>query len=98
MKDKLSIKVTVAGRIYPLAIDRDEEENVRKAVKLINEKVSEFEKNFDIKDRQDLLSMVALNFVPLYLESKESLQKDDKGVIDRLEKLDKFISAELDKA
>ncbi len=98
MKDKLSIKVTVAGRIYPLAIERDEEENVRKAVKLINEKVSEFEKNFDIKDRQDLLSMVALNFVPLYLESKESLQKDDKGVIDRLEKLDKLISAELDKA
>ncbi len=98
MKDKLSIKVTVAGRIYPLAIERDEEENVRKAVKLINEKVFEFEKNFDIKDRQDLLSMVALNFVPLYLESKDSLQKDDKGVIDRLEKLDKFISAELDKA
>ena len=72
MKDKLSIKVTVAGRIYPLAIERDEEENVRKAVKLINEKVSEFEKNFDIKDRQDLLSMVALNFVPLYLEAKDS--------------------------
>ena len=98
MKDKLSIKVTVAGRIYPLAIERDEEENVRKAVKLINEKVSEFEKNFDIKDRQDLLSMVALNFVPQYLEAKDSLQKDDKGVIDKLEKLDKMISAELDKA
>lgn len=98
MKDKLSIKVSVAGRIYPLAIERDEEENVRKAVKLINEKVSEFEKNFDIKDRQDLLAMTALNFIPLYLESKESLQKDDKGVIDRLEKLDKLISSELDKA
>ena len=98
MKDKLSIKVTVAGRIYPLAIERDEEENVRKAVKLINEKVSEFEKNFDIKDRQDLLSMVALNFVPLYLEAKESLQKDYKGVIEKLEKLDKMISSELDKA
>ena len=98
MKDKLSIKVTVAGRIYPLAIERNEEENVRKAVKLINEKVSEFEKNFDIKDRQDLLSMVALNFVPQYLEAKDSLQKDDKGVIEKLEKLDKMISAELEKA
>ena len=96
MKDKLSIKVTVAGRIYPLAIERDEEENVRKAVKLINEKVSEFEKNFDIKDRQDLLSMVALNFVPQYLEAKDSLQKDDKGVIEKLEKLDKMISQVLD--
>ena len=98
MKDKLSIKVSVAGRIYPLAIERDEEENVRKAVKLINEKVSEFEKNFAIKDRTDLLAMVALNYVPQYLEYKEVAHKDDKGVIERLEKLDKFISAELDKA
>ena len=98
MKDKLSIKVSVAGRIYPLAIERDEEENVRKAVKLINEKVSDFEKNFDIKDRQDLLAMVSLNFVPQYLEAKDSLQKDDKGVIEKLEKLDKMISSELDKA
>ena len=98
MKDKLSIKVSVAGRIYPLAIERDEEENVRKAVKLINEKVSEFEKNFDIKDKTDLLAMVALNYVPQYLESKDALQKDDKGVIERLEKLDKLISAELAKA
>ncbi|MBI3502711.1 MAG: cell division protein ZapA [Bacteroidetes bacterium] len=98
MNDKLSIKVSVAGRIYPLAIERDEEENVRKAVKLINEKVSEFEKNFDIKDRTDLLAMTALYFVPQYLESKDALQKDDKGTIERLEKLDKFISAELEKA
>jgi cell division protein ZapA len=95
MKDKLSIKVSVAGRIYPLAIERDEEENVRKAVKLINEKVSEFEKNFDIKDRTDLLAMVALNYVPQYLEYKDAAQKDDKGVIDRLEKLDKLAGSVL---
>jgi cell division protein ZapA len=95
MKDKLSIKVSVAGRIYPLSIERDEEENVRKAVKLINEKVSEFEKAFDIKDRQDLLAMAALNFVPLYLEAKDSENKDEKGIIERLQKLDKLISSEL---
>lgn len=95
MKDKLSIKVSVAGRVYPLSIERHEEENVRKAVKLINEKVAEFEKTFDIKDRQDLLAMAALNFVPLYLEAMDAVQNEDKGIIDRLHKLDKLISQEI---
>ena len=40
MKDQLSIKVTIAGRIYPLTIERHEEESVRRAVKLINEKIT----------------------------------------------------------
>ena len=98
MKDKLSIKVSVAGRIYPLTIERDEEETVRKAAKLINDKASDFEKSFGIKDRQDLLAMSALNFASQYLESKEAFQQDDKGIAERLEKLDKLISSELDKA
>jgi cell division protein ZapA len=95
MKDKLSIKVSVAGRVYPLSIERHEEENIHKAVKLINEKMAEFEKIFNIKDRQDLLAMTALNFVPLYLEAKEAVQCENKEIIDRLQKLDNLISQEI---
>lgn len=95
MKDRLSIKVSVAGRVYPLSIERDEEENVRKAVKLINEKVSEFETSFNIKDKQDLLAMTALSFVPLYLEAKDAIQKDEKEIIARLQKLDHLVSQEV---
>ena len=29
--DKLKIKVSIAGRVYPLTIKREEEENIRKA-------------------------------------------------------------------
>ncbi|MFI5222477.1 MAG: cell division protein ZapA, partial [Bacteroidia bacterium] len=68
MKDKLSIKVSIAGRIYPVTIERTEEENVRKAVKTINERVSDYEKNFDIKDRQDLLAMSSLFFASQSVE------------------------------
>lgn len=95
MKDRLSIKVSVAGRVYPLSIERDEEENVRRAVKLINEKVSEFEASFNIKDKQDLLAMTALNFVPLYLEAKDAARKNENEIITRLQKLDNLISQEI---
>jgi cell division protein ZapA len=95
MKDKLSIKVSIAGRIYPVTIERSEEENVRKAVKAINEKVSDYEKNFDIKDRQDLLAMASLNFASKSVELEHNNHKDDKSILDRLEKADKLIAAEL---
>ena len=95
MKDKLSIKVSIAGRIYPVTIERSEEENVRKAVKAINEKVSDYEKNFNIKDRQDLLAMASLNFASKSVELEHGSHKDEKGILDRLEKAEKMISAEL---
>ena len=37
MDDKLSIKVNVAVRSYPLKVERADEEKIRKADKLINE-------------------------------------------------------------
>lgn len=97
MKDQLSIKVSIAGRVYPLTIERTEEENVRKAVKLINEKVSDFEKNYNIKDRQDLLAMSSLQFASQALELQHHSHKDEKVIFDKLEKLDKAVSAELAK-
>jgi len=92
---KLSIKVSIAGRIYPVTIERSEEENVRKAVKAINANVSEYEKNFRIKDRQDLLAMSSLFFASQSIELKHGGQSDDKAILNRLQKIDKVITAEL---
>ena len=60
--DELSIKVNVANRIYPLTISRDEEEGIRKAAKLINERIKDLESTYDVKDVQDLLAMVAIEY------------------------------------
>jgi len=95
MKDQLSIKVSIAGRIYPLTIERSEEENVRKAVKTINDKVNEFEKNFNIKDRQDLLAMSSIFFASQATEIHHHNSKEEKGILERLEKIEKVVSAEL---
>jgi cell division protein ZapA len=62
MDDKLSIKVTIANRQYPLRISRSEEEGIRKSAKLINERIKEYEQNYSVTDPQDLLAMCALQF------------------------------------
>ncbi|MEO5571154.1 MAG: cell division protein ZapA [Bacteroidia bacterium] len=62
MEDKLSIKVTIANRHYPLRISRAEEEGIRKSSKLINERIKEYEQSYAVTDPQDLLAMCALQF------------------------------------
>ena len=58
--DKLKIKVSIAGRTYPLTINRDEEENIRKAATKVEAIIKQFESNYAVKDKQDLLAMCAL--------------------------------------
>jgi len=59
---ELSIRVNIAGRTYPLTIDTDEEEQVRKAAKAIDEKINELKDQYAVNDMQDYLAMVALEF------------------------------------
>ncbi|MGD1848902.1 MAG: cell division protein ZapA [Salibacteraceae bacterium] len=73
---ELSIKVTIANRVYPLTILREEEEGIRKAAKMINEHMRDLEENYAVRDRQDLLAMTALEY------ATQALNAGDKGVAD----------------
>jgi cell division protein ZapA (FtsZ GTPase activity inhibitor) len=63
MDETLSINVTIADRRYPMKIHRHEEEKIRKAVKVLNERILQYQQRFKVKDQQDLLAMTALQFV-----------------------------------
>ena len=66
MAESLKIKVTIAGRVYPIKIkNENEEEAMRKAANQINELVTKFEKNYEVSDKQDVLAMCALQFASL---------------------------------
>ncbi len=66
MDDKLKIKVTIGDRVYPLTIKSEgEEEGIRKAVKKINDLIKKFEENYEVRDKQDVLAMCALQFASL---------------------------------
>ena len=82
MKDEpLSIKVQIAERFYPLKIKRQDEEKIRKAAKLINDKVLKYKQRYTDKDTQDFITMAALQFVINFLDCEKqqnvvSLEKE----------------------
>jgi cell division protein ZapA len=57
---KLSIKVVVAGRTYPLNVQEGEDIKVQKAASDINRAIKLLQDNYAVKDMQDLLAMTAL--------------------------------------
>ena len=71
MEEKLSIRINVADRYYPLKIERKDEEKIRKATRLINEKVLQYKQRYQEKDAQDFLAMAALQFVTRLMEMEE---------------------------
>jgi len=76
MDDKLSIKVNVADRYYPLKVERENEEKIRKAARMINEKVLQYKQRYSDKDVQDFLAMASLQYV-IKLTEEEEKQKND---------------------
>ncbi len=76
MDDKLSIRVNVADRYYPLKVERDDEEKVRRAARMINEKVLQYKQRYTDKDVQDFLAMAALQYVIKLIEEEEKLSSD----------------------
>lgn len=84
MKD-LSIKVTIGNRVYPLTISPEEEENIRKAAKLVNENIKELENSYAVRDRQDLLAMTALYFANVYLSKSSQESEENSQVVSKIE-------------
>jgi cell division protein ZapA len=93
MDDKLSIRVNVADRYYPLKIGRDEEERIRKAARLINEKVLQYKQKYVDKDIQDFLAMAALQYVIQLLEANKMV--DDREVSHNIKEISDRIDAVL---
>jgi len=57
---KLSLKVVVAGRTYPLTLNEEEKDKVLKAADDINKAIKVLQDSYAVKDMQDLLAMTAL--------------------------------------
>ena len=89
---ELSIKVVIGGRQYPLKIERKEEENVRKAVKTINERLKKFEESYSVKDKQDLLAMCCIQFAAQNLNLENKTVIEDDTIVDRLVEIEQFVS------
>lgn len=85
----LSINVNIAGRSYPLTIERAEEEAIRKAADAINKNIKDLQSNYAVRDMQDLLAMTSLQFTT-ELQKKTKSVEHEKNELEIVE-LDKKI-------
>ena len=86
-----SIKVTIAGRIYPVSVKPEEEEMVRGAAKKVDDSVKHLLDNYAVKDKQDLLAMTALQLAT-HAETNTSSDKVDFD-LKALENLEKLVDS-----
>lgn len=97
MDDLLSIRVTIADRVFPLRIKRDDEEKFRKAAKTINDRVLSYRERYPEKDAHDSLAMASLQFVINLgeFEDKYNVQPIVESIKELNQKLDLLLSEEL---
>ncbi|MFA7448847.1 MAG: cell division protein ZapA [Weeksellaceae bacterium] len=93
---ELKVKINIAGRQYPLTINADEEEAVRNAGKEINTLIKEFEDRYAVTDKQDAISMVALQMASKYNLLKKSESGSEDQISKKLSELTQFIERELE--
>ena len=93
--DKLSIKLHVANRIYPMKIERKSEEFIRNAIKTIEERLKFYEENYAIKDKQDLLARCLIEYASKFESVNNEKVVGDDGLNEKLAEIDSLLSSNI---
>ena len=91
MGEKLKIKLSIADRVYPLTINPDQEEGLRKAAKKIEAMIKQFEQSYAVRDKQDVLAMCALQFAAQVEQKTIDKDEDMITVSNRLNELNDLL-------
>ena len=105
--EMVSITVLIAGRPYPLKINKADEPSIRTIVKEINNQVNTFQLKYTTKDKQDCLSMAALTYAADLAKAKKNksaastapstTSPDQSGLLEKLSAIDSLLDSALRK-
>ena len=95
MDEKLKIKISIADRVYPLTVDPTQEEGLRSASKKIDIMIKQFEENYAVRDKQDVLAMCALQFASQVEQKQIDNAINGDETIDRIQKINALLDENL---
>lgn len=95
MANSLKIRLNIADRVYPMTIAPSQEEGLRKAAKKIETVIKQFEKNYAVRDKQDVLAMCALQFVAKSEQQNIVGQQNMSAAEEKLVSLEAFLNDHL---
>lgn len=97
---KVSLKVVVAGRTYPLSVKESEQDAILNAAKEINDNIKVLRDNYAVKDVQDLLAMSALQIATKAKQNSGQVSEvgdnNSEDIKNRLLDLSSLIDKELE--
>jgi len=96
MESNQNIKLTIAGRPYRMAVNREEEETVRKASEVLNKTIIEYSNSFEYKDSQDLFAMIALQSVANSIRLEDEKSYRDKELESKLLGIDTLLVSHIE--
>ena len=97
MDEKLKIKISIADRVYPLNVDMSQEEGLRSASKKIDVMIKQFEENYAVRDKQDVLAMCALQFASKLEQKQIDKVEDNTNTVEKLKNLNDLLDSFLQK-
>lgn len=90
---ELSIRIKIADREYPMRVSEEEEERLRLAGKLLNERLKLFREEFGIHDKQDLLAMIALETAADKIKIEDAASAAQETLEQKLSSLNDLLSS-----
>jgi len=93
METLIPVNIIIGDRSYRIKVTPEDEEHVRKTVKIINDKILEFRSNFAGKDMQDYIAMVLIWYATQVTSEKKNttVEGDEIQSAEALKKLEQQI-------
>ena len=88
---EINVKINIGERTYPLTVPAAQEENLRRAAKLLNDKMREYIEQYAVRDKQDVLGMTALFFATELVNSLGAVRDGDGTLSAKLAELEALL-------
>ena len=93
---EVTVSLNIAGRNYPLKVNKEDVPKLNEAEKMINAKIDLYEKSFSIKDKQDLLAMCIINFATEVLNKQSAILEFENSAL-QLKDTEQYLNTYLSK-
>lgn len=92
MEELIPIQVIIAGRSYRIRVEPKEEELIRVAVEIADDKIKEFRQVYAGKDDQDFVAMTLITFAIDALKPSQNNQEISAKIEALIQKIDAKIA------
>ncbi|MBE7509662.1 MAG: cell division protein ZapA [Bacteroidia bacterium] len=93
--ETVSMQIHVGNRELNIKVPVTEKENIIKAEKLINDKISALKRLYSVNDNQDILAMCAFSVAGELIGLQNAGAKNENVRLEKLESLDSMLNGYL---